>query len=97
MHSTVGFTVRHLVVSKVRGSFQNFSGAVTVAEDGTAAVAAEIAVDSIDTRNSDRDAHVKSADFFDAEQFPPTASFTSTGVRSTGKATSSTASSPCTV
>ncbi|MEZ5152813.1 YceI family protein [Rhodococcus zopfii] len=84
VHSTVGFTVRHLVVSKVRGSFENFSGAVTVAEDGTAAVSAEIAVDSIDTKNSDRDAHIKSADFFDAEQFP-TASFTSTGVRSTGK------------
>ena len=84
VHSTVGFTVRHLVVSKVRGNFTNFSGAVTVAEDGTAAVSAEIAVDSIDTRNSDRDVHLKSADFFEAEKFP-TASFTSTGIRSTGK------------
>ncbi|MBH0121464.1 YceI family protein [Rhodococcus sp. NPDC003382] len=84
VHSTVGFTVRHLVVSKVRGNFTNFSGAVAVAEDGTAAVSAEIAVDSIDTRNSDRDAHLKSADFFEAEKFP-TATFTSTGIRSTGK------------
>ncbi|MGW3484571.1 YceI family protein [Rhodococcus indonesiensis] len=83
VHSTVGFTVRHLVVSKVRGTFNDFSGAVTVAEDGTAAVAAEIQVTSIDTRNADRDAHIRSADFFDAEQFP-TATFRSTGVRTAG-------------
>ncbi|WP_277370334.1 YceI family protein [Rhodococcus rhodochrous] len=80
VHSNVGFTVRHLVVSKVRGSFENFSGAITVAEDGTASVNAEIDVKSINTKNADRDAHVRSADFFDAEQFP-VATFTSTDVR----------------
>ncbi|MFC9766093.1 YceI family protein [Rhodococcus jostii] len=83
VHSTVGFSVRHLMVSKVRGTFNDFTGAITVAEDGTAAVTAEIKVASIDTKNTDRDAHIKSADFFDAEQYP-TATFTSTAVRAKG-------------
>ncbi|QDQ89626.1 YceI family protein [Rhodococcus sp. WB9] len=83
VHSTVGFSVRHLMVSKVRGTFNDFTGAITVAEDGTAAVTAEIQVASIDTKNTDRDAHIKSADFFDAEQYP-TATFTSTAVRAKG-------------
>ena len=83
VHSTVGFSVRHLVVSKVRGTFNDFTGAITVAEDGTAAVTAEIQVASIDTKNADRDAHIKSADFFDAEQYP-TATFTSTAIRAKG-------------
>ena len=68
VHSTVGFSVRHLMVSKVRGTFDTFSGAIVVAEDGTPSVTAEIAVDSINTRNEQRDAHVRSADYFDAEQ-----------------------------
>ena len=83
VHSTVEFSVRHLMVSKVRGYFENFSGAIVVADDGTPSVTAEIAVDSIYTRNEQRDAHVKSADFFDAEKYP-TAAFTSTGVRTNG-------------
>jgi len=83
VHSNVGFTVRNLMVSKVRGSFEDFSGAVTVAADGTPSVTAEISIASISTRNADRDAHIRSADFFDAEQFP-TATFTSTGVRADG-------------
>lgn len=83
VHSTIGLSVRHLMVSKVRGHFQEFSGAIVVAEDGTPSVTAEIAVDSINTRNAQRDAHVKSADFFEAEKYP-TATFTSTGVRSDG-------------
>ncbi|MFC0449337.1 YceI family protein [Rhodococcus jostii] len=83
VHSTVGFSVRHLMVSKVRGTFNDFTGAITVAEDGTATVTADIQVASIDTKNTDRDAHIKSADFFDAEQYP-TATFTSTAVRAKG-------------
>lgn len=83
VHSTVGFSVRHLMVSKVRGTFDQFSGTITVGEDGTASVTAEIAVDSINTRNEQRDAHLKAADFFDAEKYP-TATFTSTGVRTEG-------------
>jgi polyisoprenoid-binding protein YceI len=68
------------VVSKVRGTFDTFSGAIVVGEDGTPSVTAEIAVDSVNTRNDQRDAHVKSADFFDVEKHP-TATFRSTGVR----------------
>lgn len=83
VHSTISFSVRHLMVSKVRGTFDTFSGAIVVAEDGTPSVTAEIAVDSINTRNEQRDAHVRSADFFDAEQYP-TATFVSTGVRPQG-------------
>ena len=83
VHSSISFSVRHLVVSKVRGTFDTFSGAITVAEDGTPAVNAEIAVDSVDTRNEQRDQHLKAADFFDVEKFP-TATFVSTGVRADG-------------
>lgn len=83
VHSSISFSVRHLVVSKVRGSFRTFSGAVVVAEDGTPSVTAEIAVDSVDTGNEQRDAHLKAADFFDVEQFP-TATFASTAVRADG-------------
>jgi len=82
-HSAIGFSVRHLVVSKVRGAFENFSGAVVVAEDGTPSVTAEIAVDSVHTGNEQRDAHIKAADFFDVDKYP-TATFVSTGVVSSG-------------
>jgi polyisoprenoid-binding protein YceI len=71
------------MVSKVRGNFKTFSGAIVVAEDGTPSVSAEIVVDSIDTGNEQRDAHLKAADLFDAEQHP-TATFVSTGVRANG-------------
>jgi polyisoprenoid-binding protein YceI len=83
VHSSIEFSVRHLMVSKVRGRFDTFSGAIVVAEDGTPSVTAEIAVGSIDSGNEQRDAHIKSADFFDAEKYP-TATFTSTGVRVNG-------------
>jgi polyisoprenoid-binding protein YceI len=83
VHSSIGFSVRHLVVSKVRGNFETFSGAIVVAEDGTPSVSAEIAVDSLNTGNEQRDGHVKSADFFDAQKYP-TATFVSTGVRADG-------------
>ncbi|MGV0772555.1 YceI family protein [Mycobacterium syngnathidarum] len=83
VHSSINFSVRHLMVSKVRGSFETFSGAVVVAEDGTPSVSATIDVTSIDTRNEQRDAHVRSADFFDAENYP-SATFVSTGVRPDG-------------
>lgn len=82
-HSTVGFSVKHLMVSKVRGKFDTFSGTITVAEDGTPSVAAEIAVTSINTGNDQRDGHIRGADFFDAEKYP-TATFVSTDVRPDG-------------
>ena len=83
VHSSVNFSVRHLMVSKVRGHFGVFSGAITVAEDGTPSVSADIDVTSLSTGNDQRDAHVKSADFFDVEKFP-TATFRSTAVRANG-------------
>jgi polyisoprenoid-binding protein YceI len=82
-HSSIAFSVRHLVVSKVRGTFGSFSGAITVAEDGTPSVTAEIDVASVNTGNEQREEHLKSADFFDVEKYP-TASFRSTGVQAKG-------------
>ncbi len=83
VHSSISFSVRHLMVSKVRGSFGTFSGAITVAEDGTPSVSADIDVASVNTGNEQRDGHIKSADFFDVEQYP-SATFRSTGVEAKG-------------
>jgi polyisoprenoid-binding protein YceI len=83
VHSSIGFSVRHLMVSKVRGTFDKFSGAITVADDGAPSVTAEIAVDSVSTNNEQRDAHIKSADFFDVGEHP-TATFTSNRVSDNG-------------
>src|SRR6201993_4195296 len=83
VHSSINFSVRHLMVSKVRGKFEKFGGTIIVAEDGTRSVNAEIAVDSVSTGNEQRDAHIKSADFFEVDKHP-VAAFTSTGVESNG-------------
>lgn len=79
-HSEIGFTARHLMVSKVRGTFGEFSAEVNVADsfEGST-VTAEVKMDSIDTRSEDRDAHLRSADFFQTDEFP-TMTFTSTAV-----------------
>jgi 8-hydroxy-5-deazaflavin:NADPH oxidoreductase len=79
-HSSINFSVRHLMVSRVRGALGTFSGEITVSNRGTPSVSAEIAVGSVNTGNDERDAYLKSAKFFDVEQYP-TATFTSTGVR----------------
>lgn len=80
MHSEVGFSVRHLGLSKVRGRFNTFSGTLTIAEDATAsAVEATVDMSSVDTNNADRDAHLLSTDFFNAEAHPQM-SFRSTSV-----------------
>ncbi|WP_026412195.1 YceI family protein [Actinomadura oligospora] len=82
-HSEVTFAIRHLM-TKVRGSFTDFSGAVTIADDVAASTAtAEIKLASIDTRNADRDAHVRTADVLDVENHP-TMTFATTGVRAEG-------------
>lgn len=78
-HTEVGFTVRHLM-SKVRGRFDTFEGTVVTAEDvsqSTVSVTVDLA--SINTNNSDRDNHLRSGDFFDAESHP-SMTFTSTSV-----------------
>jgi polyisoprenoid-binding protein YceI len=81
-HSRVGFSARHAMVTKVRGSFNDFTGAATVA-DGVASINIEITVASIDTRSPDRDGHLQSADFFDAANFPKI-TFASTSVKDSG-------------
>jgi polyisoprenoid-binding protein YceI len=83
VHSSVDFSVRHLMVSKVRGTFETFSGTITVAPDGTPSVTAQIDVASLNTGSEQRDGHVKSGDFFDVENHP-VATFTSTSVRPHG-------------
>ncbi len=83
-HSEVSFVVRHLMVSKVRGHFTKFSGAFVVGDDlASSRVEADVDLASIDTNQADRDAHVRSADFFDVERFP-TMTYRSTGVRADG-------------
>lgn len=83
-HSTVGFSVRHLMVSKVRGRFTDFDGKLVVGEDGSASAEAAIRVNSLTTDNEQRDAHLRSADFFHAEEFPEM-TFRSTGFRADGE------------
>ena len=84
-HSTVGFSVRHMMVSKVRGYFRTFSGEIVTAEDpAQSTVTATIDLDSIDTRQEQRDAHIRSADFFDVGNHT-VMTFRSTGVRAQGE------------
>ncbi|MGW0482823.1 YceI family protein [Nonomuraea sp. NPDC003214] len=70
-HTTIGFVVKHMMVSKVRGSFSNFSGSVTVAEnplDSSAELT--IKTESISTGVADRDGHLRSDDFLAVDKFP---------------------------
>ncbi len=71
-HSEVGFKVKHMMISTVKGFFQSFEVNVETDNDDftNAAIEVNIDVDSISTGNNDRDAHLKSDDFFNAEQFP---------------------------
>jgi diguanylate cyclase (GGDEF)-like protein/PAS domain S-box-containing protein len=85
-HSTVGFEVKHMMVSKVRGQFDSFTADV-VSDDLTDLTTAKIVFmfdgDSINTRNQDRDKHLKSADFFDIKNYP-TIDFKSTNITKNG-------------
>ncbi|MCC6603490.1 MAG: YceI family protein [Anaerolineae bacterium] len=80
-HSHINFTARHMMISKVRGSFESFSGTVNFNEENPVNSTVEIAVDlsSINTRDAQRDGHLKSPDFFDVESHP-TMRFVSTRV-----------------
>ena len=82
VHSNVRFTVPHLVISEVEGSFKKFDGSFTAgkADFTDAAINFAIDVNSIDTDNDARDKHLKADDFFNAEQFP-TATFKSTSFK----------------
>jgi polyisoprenoid-binding protein YceI len=84
VHSEVGFSVRHMMVSKVRGRFSEFSGEIVTGENqADSSVTAEISLGSIITGNEQRDQHIKSADFFEVEKYP-TMTYRSTGVRADG-------------
>jgi len=71
-HSVVEFQVKHLMIAKVRGNFEAFSAEVEADLDNLATAKVQFKVDlsSVNTRNNDRDNHLKSADFFDVEKHP---------------------------
>jgi len=79
-HSSVEFSVRHLVFAKVRGQFRVISGTLEVDPDGVPAkISAEIQADSVDSREEQRDNHLRSPDFLDAAKYP-TLTFSSTQI-----------------
>ncbi|KUL26472.1 YceI family protein [Actinoplanes awajinensis] len=81
-HKRVGFVVKHLMVSKVRGQFSEATATITVAENPLeSSVTASITTASVATGNVDRDNHLRTGDFFEAEKYP-TIEFRSTGVKS---------------
>jgi polyisoprenoid-binding protein YceI len=71
-HSEIGFSVRHMMISKVRGQFKSFDGNLHIDayNPANSSISGSITVASIDTREEQRDAHLRSADFFDVDNFP---------------------------
>ena len=83
-HSEVAFSVRHLMVGKVKGTFESFEGAITIGDDPLASsVTAEVALESVNTRDEKRDGHLRSPDFFETDAHP-NLTFASTSVRAKG-------------
>lgn len=81
VHSSIEFSIRHMMVAKVKGQFVEFDGKIILADDPVnSGVSATIDPASIDTRNADRDAHLRSGDFFSTDEFPKW-TFASTAVR----------------
>jgi polyisoprenoid-binding protein YceI len=85
-HSSVDFTVRHMMIAKVRGTFHNFDATIEADPEDLTTASIEFSVDlnSVDTRNADRDNHLRSADFFDAENHPKM-TFKATKIVKTGE------------
>src|SRR5450755_1437930 len=84
VHSEVGFTARHMMVSKVRGRFTTFSGELVTGEKLLdSSVTASIDLTSINTGNEQRDQHIRSADFFEVDKYT-TMTYHSTGLRAEG-------------
>ncbi len=69
-HSRIGFSVKHLGISTVRGEFRNYEGVFEIGEDGSAAASGTVSTASVDTSVADRDGHLKAPDFFDTENHP---------------------------
>ncbi|HXY69845.1 MAG TPA: YceI family protein [Gemmatimonadales bacterium] len=86
VHSSVNFTVRHMVVSKVRGRFTKWDGTLAMDEKDPAGGSVEVSIDagSVNTGVDQRDAHLRSGDFFDVERFP-TITFKSRKVEKAGE------------
>jgi len=84
-HSNIDFSIRHMMVTNVKGAFHDFEATIEANPEDltTAAIAFSIKLNSVDTRNADRDGHLKSADFFDVEQFP-NLTFKATSIVKTG-------------
>ena len=81
VHSEVSFVVRHMMVSKVRGRFDKFEGTFTTAENPLeSTVTASVDLSTINTGQEQRDAHIRSADFFEVDKYP-TMTFVSTGIK----------------
>ena len=85
-HSGIHFSVRHLVIAKVRGKFTNFNGTLELDETELTKSKIDVSIDvaSVNTSDDKRDAHLRSGDFFDAEKFP-TATFKSTSIVKSGE------------
>lgn len=83
-HTRIGFVARHAMVTKVRGSFNDFSGTVTVDDEDLATARIELVIQaaSIDTRNEQRDGHLRTNDFFDMDTYPEI-SFASSSIEMT--------------
>jgi polyisoprenoid-binding protein YceI len=86
-HSGISFTVRHMLVSKVRGRFTRWSGALQFQPENPALSSVEVSIDtaSVDTAEAQRDGHLRSGDFLDVEKFPSIV-FKSTKVEKKGDA-----------
>lgn len=84
-HSSLDFSVKHMMIAKVKGTFHTFEAQIEAdpSDLTSASIRFDIDLNSIDTKNSDRDAHLRSADFFEIEKYPKL-TFVATSIEKTG-------------
>lgn len=82
-HSTIGFSVKHMMIATVRGHFTEFAGSITIDDASGTVISGIVQAGSIDTNEPQRDEHLRSGDFFDAANYPQIL-FTSTGIERRG-------------